>query len=206
MKRLLISLLAISAFYLPLAAQESSAQPQTIDPSPIVRIGWGDMMFESASWRDNSQNCNYRHIGHFFGEFQYPILNWLSAGIKADYSTVRWDIRKTWDTPVIEKGRNFSNISFIPEIRFTYYRKGIVEMYSSLGMGLNINTGSELDWKGRRTACAPAFDITAYGISVGCKNWFASAEIGALNSFTKPKLELYMLCSRLFSVSIGYRL
>jgi len=166
---------------------------------PIVRIGWGDMMFESAAWYANATNYNYRYLGHFFGEFQYPVLNWLGVGFKADWSKVSWDMAD-------RKAHNFHNICLMPELRFTYFRRGRVEMYSGLGFGLNVNTGTELDWKGRTTACAPVLDLTLYGISVGCEHWFASFDIGGLNSFMSIKKELYMLGSRIFSISIGYRL
>jgi len=174
--------------------------------TPIVRIGWGDMMFEAASWYTNSTNFNYRYIGHFFGEFQYPLLDWLSVGFMADWSSVNWDTRATWDGPVIDRNRCFTNISLVPEIRFTYFRKGRVEMYSGLGYGLNVNTGTELDWMNRKTACATVLDLTLYGISVGCDRWFASFDLGGLNSVVHMKREVYMLGSRIFSFSIGYRL
>jgi len=141
---------------------------------------------------------NYRYIGHFFGEFQYPLLRWLGVGFKADWSKVSWDSSQ-------QDRRYFHNICMIPELRFTYYRSGRVEMYSGIGYGLNVNTGTETDWKGLTTACVPVLDLTAFGISVGVRNWFGSFDIGGLNSVVS-KNEVYMLGSRLLSISIGYKL
>jgi len=167
--------------------------------TPIIRAGWGDMMFESAVWYANSTNFNYKYTGHFFGEFQYPIVRWFGVGFKADWSKVSWET-------ALPGEHNFHNISMIPEARFTYYRKGRVEMYSGIGVGLNINTGTEVDWKERTTVCAPVIDLTLYGISVGCEHWFCSFDIGGLNAFRNIKKEIYMFGSRIFSVSVGYRL
>jgi len=183
-----------------------AGQGKSDSASPFIRIGWGDMMFEKSSWCTNSTTFNYKYTGHVFGEYQYPVLDWLNVGFKADWSAVYWDSRESWNTPMIDKNHFFTNICLMPELRFSYFRKGIVEMYSGFGYGLLFNTGTEVDFKNRTTACAGVFDLTAYGISLNYKQYFASFELGGLNSFVEIKKELYMLGSRLFSFSIGIKL
>lgn len=163
------------------------------------RLGWGDMMFEHAIYHNTPENYNYCHIGHFFGEYQCNLTNWFGLGFEGDWEKVLWDTEGKTDC-------NFYNLSFLTTMRFTYYRKGIVTMYSGLGAGLTINGGSELDYKGRKTIVAPALNITAYGISFNfTPHWFGTFEIGGLNALN-GKNEVLMAASRIFSLSIGYRL
>jgi hypothetical protein len=71
-----------------------------------------------------------------------------------------------------------------------------------LGIGLNINTGSEIDYKGRRTALAPAVNISLLGVRVGHGRWFGAVELGGMISLLNTN-EVYMLGSRLFTASFG---
>jgi len=173
-----------------------------LDPAPAmeVRVGWGDPMYESAVFYNSTQKNKYSYTGHFFAEYLHSISDWFGLGIQADVEGVYWNSAKS------ESRDNFHNISFFPTARFTYYRKGIVTMYSGIGLGLNINTGSETDYLGRRTVCSPLINITAYAISVNfTPNWFGTFEIGGLNALN-GKQEFFMLGSRLLSISFGYRL
>lgn len=162
-----------------------------------ARIGWGDMLFETAVFYPSQQKTDYSYTGHIFAGYQYSLKSWLSIGAEFDYGKVTWMENSS--------AVHFDNFSVIPEIRFTYFRKGIVTMYSGLGVGILINTGNEVDYLGRNTAAAPELEITAYGISVAYKNLFGAFEIGGLTSL-KGKNEIYMIGSRLFSVAIGFRL
>jgi len=167
-------------------------------PKHEIRVGWGDMMYETAVFRNSPSAYNYGYTGHIFGEYLYGFTSVFGLGFEADFENVRWD------TPQSD-GHNFYNLTFMPTCRFTYYRKGIVTMYSGLGVGLTINGGSETDYKGRTTACAPALGITAYGISVNWNKLFGTFEVGGLNALV-GKNEIYMAASRIFTISIGVRL
>ncbi len=162
-----------------------------------VRLGWGDMLFETAMWHSTQHTSDYRYTGHLFAEYQYRVKNWLSVGMLADYERVMWRAEALSD-------QNFYNLSLLPTMRFTYFFSQYVNLYSAVMLGLNINGGTETDMYGRQTACAPAFGITALGMSVGNEHWFGAAEIGGLNALASKDL-IYMLGSRLFTASIGYR-
>lgn len=182
-----------------LCVTAASAQEKTPEfPRHEIRLGWGDMLYETAVFRNTPSKFNYGYTGHIFGEYQYSFNHWFGLGFEADFENVRWDEKKS-------SNHNFYNLTFMPTARFTYYRKGILTMYSGLGIGLTINGGTDIDYKGRSTACAPALNITAYGISVAWKQFFATFEIGGLNALVS-KNEVYMAGSRLMAVSIGIRL
>ena len=184
-----------------------------------VRIGWGDQLFESLVWYNQPHPTiypetyteefaeNYRYLQHWFAEYQYRVNHWFNVGAMVDYSGVVWD-RVTRDGKGNEmarkKNRNFHNISILATTRFTYLHSKYVELYSGLGAGLNINTGSELDYLDRQTALAPVFSLSILGMSVGNEQWFGAVEVGGLFSLISTH-EVYMAGSRMFNVSVGYR-
>ena len=183
-----------------------------------VRIGWGDMLFEMLVWHESAYptalpeqymevyNEQFRYTQHWFAEYMYNASYWYSLGCLVDYSGVLWDkVMRNGSGEELSRDKNhwFNNISIVPTIRFSYYRSPYVSLYSSLGVGLNINTGSELDFKGRRTAMVPVVNISLLGVRVGHGRWFGAVELGGMISLLSTN-EVYMLGSRLFTASFGY--
>lgn len=166
-----------------------------------LRIGWGDMMYETAVYHTNPLTNNYRYTGHLFAEYQRTLTNWCSAGMQLDYEQVFWNARPN-TLSEYNTNEHFYNVALLPTVRFTYFFHPYVNLYSSVNLGLLVNGGTEIDMNGRHTACAPAFGITALGIKVGRKHIFATVEIGGLSALTS-KSYIYMFGSRIFSASIG---
>ena len=163
-----------------------------------LRVGWGDMMFETLV---------YRYTQHWFAEYSYRVNFWFGVGGMLDYGGVYWDkVPRDAAGNELEKLYTawFANISLMPLIRFTYYEQNFVRLYSGLGFGLNINTGTEQDYKGRETACAPVLNLTLLGVSVGNDRMFGSVELGGMFSLA-DKQEIYLLDSRIFTASFGVR-
>ena len=184
-----------------------------------VRIGWGDQLFESLVWYNQSHSTHYpetyigqydeqyRYLQHWFAEYQYRVRYWFNVGGMLDYSGVVWDrVSRNGKGEEIsrDKNCNFHNIAILATTRFTYMHSKYVELYSGLGAGVNINTGSELDYRDRKTAVAPVFSLTVLGMSVGNEQWFGSVEFGGLYSLMNIQ-EVYMAGSRMFTLSVGYR-
>ena len=184
-----------------------------------LRIGWGDQMFETLVWYHQPHSTIYpesyigqyeedfRYVQHWFAEYQYRVRYWFNVGAMVDYSGVLWDkVHRNGKGEELdrEKDCNFHNIAILLTMRFTYFHSKYVSLYSGLGAGLNINTGSELDYHDRYTACAPALNITALGMSVGNERWFGAVEFGGLYSLMNM-YEVYMAGSRMFTVSVGCR-
>ena len=184
-----------------------------------LRIGWGDQMFETLVWYHQPHSTIYpesyigqyeedfRYVQHWFAEYQYRVRYWFNVGAMVDYSGVLWDkVHRNGKGEELEREEdcNFHNIAILLTMRFTYFHSKYVSLYSGLGAGLNINTGSELDYHDRYTACAPALNITALGMSVGNERWFGAVEFGGLYSLMNM-YEVYMAGSRMFTVSVGCR-
>jgi hypothetical protein len=127
--------------------------------------------------------------------------------VLVDYSGVIWDeVTRNGAGKELsrELNRSFHNIAMIPTVRFSYFHHDYVSLYSSLGFGLNVNTGTELDLKGRKTAVSPALNITLLGVRVGKGHFYGALEVGALAALN-GKDEVYMLGSRIFTASVGVR-
>ena len=180
-----------------------------------LRIGWGDMMFETLVWHDktllpnansNIIPKNYRYTQHWFAEYLYHLNFWFSFGGMVDYGGVYWDNMASNGTDDLQFVYTawFANIAMVPTIRFTYYDKDLVRLYSALGYGININTGTEVDYKGRTTACAGVLNLTLLGVSVGNEHVFGSVELGGTFSMAN-KQEINLLDSRIFTASVGVR-
>lgn len=185
-----------------------------------VRIGWGDQMFESVMWHNPQYIINnmpesatygykerYRYTQHIFAEYQYRPLKWLGVGGMLDFSGFIWDSNlRNGKGELITSLKNQTNFNVVimPTVRFSYCNINYFSMYSGLGIGLDINTGSETDGFGRHTVCAPAFNLTLVGASVNYEQWFLNVELGAMAAMRGMNY-VYMLGSRLVSVSVGLR-
>lgn len=194
---------------------------QTASKHPhMLRIGCGDQLFESLVWYGNpyftlypesfigEYNENYRYTQHWFIEYQYRIKYWFNFGAMVDYSGVLWDrVQRNGKGDELhrENNKQFHNISLLLTLRFTYLHTKYVHMYSGLGAGLNLNTGSEIDYMGRQTVMAPALNLTVLGLSVGNERWFGSLEFGGLYSLLNSN-EIYLAGSRMFTASVGVNL
>lgn len=184
-----------------------------------LRIGWGDQLFETLVWYNQPHSTlypesyvgqyeeRYRYTQHWFAEYQYRVRYWFNVGAMVDYSGVVWDkVQRNGLGKELtrDKNCNFHNIAIMFTTRFTYVHSKYVSMYSGLGAGLNINTGSELDYRHRQTALAPALNLTVLGMSVGDKRWFGAVEFGGLYSLMNIH-EVYLAGSRMFTLSVGCR-
>ena len=185
-----------------------------------LRVGWGDQLFETLMWRDLGHysylpedyeakyNENFRYTQHWFVEYLYRLNYRYSFGLLMDYSGVVWDnvLRNGKGEEVgRETNKAFHNIAFVPMVRFSYCRYEYVSLYSAIGAGLNLNTGTEVDYKGRKTAVAPAINITLLGVCAGKGRWYGALEVGGMLSFNSAE-EVYMLGSRIMTASVGVRL
>lgn len=186
-----------------------------------VRIGWGDQMFEKFVWQKpqyiisnmdesfrKTYNEHWRYSQHWFAEYSWRVNSWFGLGAMIDASGCVWDevTRNGLGNEVARsKGHNFWNLTMMPTFRFTWFNSQYVSLYTSLGAGLGINGGSEVDGKGRHTLCGLALDLALIGVTVDWSDWCAFAEVGGLSSVRNIKSSIFMLNSRMVSVGVGYR-
>lgn len=185
-----------------------------------LRIGWGDQLFESLVWHNptsitttmpesyrQTYRENYHHDQHVWMEYQWRFKHWFSLGAMVDWSDVRWDV-------VTRNGRGaelsrtsghwFYNIVVMPTFRFTYLHHPNVNLYSGIGLGMDINGGSELDGWGNQTVVGAAVQFTVLGISANYERWFWFADFGGLYAL-KNGNTIFMASSKIISAGLGVR-
>ncbi len=185
-----------------------------------LRIGWGDQLFESLMWHNptyivttmpesfsKTYHENYRHNQHIWMEYQYFCSHWFSVGAMADVSEVSWSdvTRNGKGVETARSGRKyFYNAVAMPTMRFTYYRHPHACLYSGLGLGLDINGGTEENAAHRKTDMGLALNLTLIGASVNFGRWFMAFDVGGLTSL-RDRNTIYMAFSRMMNVSMGIR-
>ena len=185
-----------------------------------LRIGWGDQLFETLMWHNptsivksmpttysQTYHEDYRYFQHLWIEYQWRFTHWFSMGAMADGSAVKWD-DVTRNGQGVEIGRDpghyFYNIIVMPTIRFTYFHHPNVNLYSGLGIGVDINSGTETNTKGQYTDFGAAVDVTVFGVSANYDRWFMTVDFGGMTAF-KNSQAIYLAASRMINVSIGAR-
>ena len=183
---------------------------------------FGDWIMESIFWTDNPR-ANYSGVGtdktvftekrdyaytpHIGVEYQYRLSRIVGLGMAIDFQRTTWNTYSynNKNQEIGKKKENFFNLSFIPTARFTYLHTKYVNLFSSVGIGFDINGGSETDFYGNHTVVSPAASLGFIGASFNKGPWFASVEIGGLYALRNGQT-IYMANSRIFTLAIGYRL
>lgn len=185
-----------------------------------LRVGWGDQLFESLMWHNPVQIAttlpetytavyheNYRHNQHIWAEYLWRFNYWFALGGMVDVSEVGWNdvTRNGQGTEIMRSKRKyFYNCVIMPNMRFTYFHHPNVNIYSSLGIGMDINGGTETNARGKKTDIGLAVNGTVVGVSANYDRWFMAVDLGGLTAL-KDKNTIFLAFSRMINVSIGVR-
>ena len=182
-----------------------------------VRLGWGDMLFETLAFHPSApeqyspsllpenyrstRTSDYRYTGHIFGEYMYSLTDVTSVGIQADFEGIFWK-EGTYDRNrnAVNGVRNVDNynLTLLPTVRFTYFRRDWVSLYSGVSVGLLMAFDNQHQFE-----LAPALLLNPIGARFGKGNWGGFVELGGLNAL-KGANDIYMFASRLVSVGVNY--
>lgn len=144
--------------------------------------------------------------GHLFVGYMYHLTPLIGVGLDADLLTLlgRSAVYDGYAHYVESIQNNVYVVSLLPMVRFTYFEREHVRLYSAVGVGYTCYAGT---WaEARFTQQGVGVNTTFLGVSVGGQHVFGSVELGAYNSvyFASDKVE-WMPFSRIFSMSIGCR-
>lgn len=182
----------------------ASAQPRH-----QIRLGWGDPLFETMAFHEGAspvgefvRTHDYGYTGHFFVEYQYRLTKVVSLGIQTDLEGIFWketqtDINRNPIGPSTSS-RNY-DLSILPTVWLTFLDTPWVRLYAGGGVGLMTAFDNA-----RNLEMAPVLSLTPFAVQVGKGPWSGSLELGGMTSL-KNDNKIYMLLSRLVSVSINYR-
>ena len=157
----------------------------------LVRVGWGDVLYEKLVFHPTDGTSAHTYSGHWFADYQYQITPLVSVGGQADFQSICW----TKDNARV---RNY-DLCILPTVRFTYFRREWVRLYSGVGLGALVtwdNAGGK--------DMAPALNLNSIGVQVGKGHWCGSVDLGLMAAL-KGTNRIYMFGSRLVSVSVNYR-
>lgn len=110
-------------------------------------------------------------------DYGYWVNEWLSVGASVTYMA---GLRNIFDDYTKERMMTLheDDLSIMPIVRMAWYRRGIVQLYSSVGVGIGLNIWSRY-YDGREIMheiyCA--FDLKPLGIAVG-RRCFGFVEVG----------------------------
>ena len=129
---------------------------------------------------DYSYETSYFGPSHHYAinlEYGYWVNEWCSIGVSATWLIGHRNIFNQYTHERVFTSRE-DCISLMPIARFAWYRQGMVQLYSSAGIGIGIERRVRY-WNGKENLLDPycAFDFKFLGISVG-KKWFGFAEVG----------------------------
>jgi hypothetical protein len=217
MKKALAILLLLSEIALPSAFCQN--EKTSLDNRHSVRIGWGDMIYESAVFRPSlngawtnpdvlpadyihDETFDFGYTGHLFAEYQYRLTKVTSIGLQADLEGIFWkegafDRYHNLASPT-EKIRNW-DLDLLLTARFTYFERPWVRIYSGLGFGVLLAFDNQGGF-----GAAPAFNLNWIGMEVGKGPWGGTLEVGSLNALAN-KLTIYQAFSRILSFSVYYK-
>ena len=131
--------------------------PVTLPPNTIVNnTRWFTTNFDFGGW----------------------IKRWLYVGGVATWTTGYERVSSIVDHSRVD-AFNYNDITIMPVVRFAWVNRGIVQLYSGVGMGITYGVhDATLSKKAR--SLGMAYDVTFVGITVG-RRWFGYLDIGAGN-------------------------
>lgn len=175
-----------------LAQVTTSAQaPGRAQDKNLLRIGWGDPLFEQLVFYPAAGASDHCYTGHIFADYRRSLGKVVSVGAEVDFLSVSWtqDGRRT---------RNY-DLSVLPTVRFTWLDREWVRLYSGLG------AGALFAWNNSDAReVLPVFDVNTIGIQVGKGHWCGSVDLGFMAAL-KNVNHIFMAGSRLVSVGLNYR-
>ena len=154
-----------------------------------VRLGIAYNPYTPHDYAPNFQWCNYpldipknTIVGNtrwytVNGDYGYWFRRWLYVGGVASWTGGFKRISSAIDHSRVD-AYNYNTLTLMPIVRFAWLNRGIVQLYSGVGIGGSVAI-YEPTLKGPlATSWKMNFDVTFIGITVG-KRWFGYFDIGA---------------------------
>ena len=126
----------------------------------------------------------------FSAGYHYRVLPWfwIGASINYGYTKDNVSIRYTLDDPLafnLKGTQSYHLIGILPDLRFSYFNRPQVTLYSALSVGIVAHIRGKYDgneeYKEYYTHpnIYSAFQATLFGVKAGGSHWFGSLELGA---------------------------
>lgn len=136
----------------------------------------------------NISGANLTAVGHawratpvFSFNYHYRLTKWLWAGAMVNYAYYKDHTDYTYQ---IFNTRWMHCITLMPELRFSYFNRPHVTLYSAVATGVTLFVGHEnpsweiYDGQWWKLSTFPTFQLTAFGIRAGGERLFGTFETG----------------------------
>ena len=127
----------------------------------------------------------------FSFNYHYRVTPWFWVGVMLNYAHYYDQLLTPWDNfggqitySLPSSERYFSVVGILPDIRFSYFNRPHVTLYSAISLGFNaylkeerisMHDGTITD----HPTFFSAYHVTLFGVKAGGSHWFGSFELGA---------------------------
>lgn len=160
----------------------------TVGANPLEHLdfGWGGMTYNSEFLQpdDFLYNGAYKTTCGYSLSYMYSPRKWLAFGLNAGY-VGWWQSQFSSTTNALHSTSFEHHIMIVPTVRFSYFNRRYVRLYSSLGIGYGACLGRTRDSNGALTKSynEPFVPVqfTPIGVSVGRRLFgFAEVTVGSM--------------------------
>lgn len=184
--------------------------PDMEPPAPDWGLGISTESMHNYLMKDQLHYSSRHVLPHFFLGYQYRYNSWFGFGFQFDFSGEYqpYEIFNGYGQNYRSGRSHTLDWALIPEVRFTYFHREKVNLFSTIGLGAAMRTTwspTLPQWGyGRPIATeyefSPALQGTLLGVSVGSNHWFGTFELGYQ---FEPIFGVLM--HKMASASVGYR-
>ncbi|MDD3034302.1 MAG: hypothetical protein PHT25_06865 [Bacteroidales bacterium] len=111
-----------------------------------------------------------------FGRY-YKVLRWMDLGASVSYAGTYQTIYNSVN-PRLTRRDDYHSLFLTPTIRFAWFNREYVRMYSSVGFGLGMMFSSD---DSEKNEVGPSIQLTGLGISVG-KRLYGFSEVQSVGT------------------------
>ena len=151
-----------------------------------LQLPWGHV--------PNGAENSYESVHHLMTPiisacYSYRVAPWFWIGVSMNYSNYSKDIHIRYGHDIfdlsIEGTRTYHLLGIMPVIRFSYFNRPHVTLYSGLSVGVDLHISGKYEGNETYKDYYPdplfysAFQATLFGVKAGGKHWFGSFELDA---------------------------
>lgn len=125
---------------------------------------------------------SFRATPVFSLNYHYRLTKWLWAGAMVNYAYYKDHTDYGYN---LYESRNQHCITLMPELRFSYFNRPHLTLYSAIAAGTTLFVGhensswEEYDGQWWKLSVYPTFQLTAFGVRAGGEHLFGTFELGA---------------------------
>ena len=135
--------------------------------------------------QDDGLAFAFRTTPVFSFNYHYRLSKWFWVGAMVNYAYYKDHTDYPFHTDAVYTQRRMNCLTLMPELRFSYFNRPHVTLYSAVAAGTTLFLGKELymgnfgDFRWEKSSkVTPSFQLTAFGVRAGGEHLFGSFELG----------------------------